>query len=108
MTAAQARWEREHPEGRQKRERHARQDAREFVAAAKAGKPCVDCGIEYPTYVMDFDHRDGTDKVCSVARMVSQGWSLPRIAAEIAKCDLRCANCHRIKTWSPEKRRGRG
>jgi len=60
--------------------------------------PCVDCGESDPI-VLDFDHRPGTKK--SHRRGVSQlaGWaSIATLEAEVAKCDVRCANCHRRKT----------
>lgn len=51
--------------------------------------------------VLDFDHRPGTDKVANVSRMMPAGtfedW-LARVTEEIAKCDVVCANCHRIRT----------
>lgn len=58
--------------------------------------PCVDCGVRYPHYVMDFDHRDGSKKVAAVAAMHTSGWAT--VVSEIAKCDLVCANCHRERT----------
>jgi hypothetical protein len=59
--------------------------------------PCVDCGIS-DVRVLEFDHRDGTTKVRAVALLAGQGFGLARVQAEIAKCDVRCANCHRIRT----------
>jgi hypothetical protein len=57
---------------------------------------CVDCGATDPR-ILDFDHRDRTAKRAEVSRLMSSGsWSL--IVAEIAKCDVRCANCHRRRT----------
>jgi hypothetical protein len=47
---------------------------------------------------MDFDHRDPETKHKGIAQMVAYGWSLERLAAEIAKCELVCANCHRLRT----------
>jgi hypothetical protein len=61
-------------------------------------KPCMDCGIKYPYYVMDFDHREGVEKTITPRSMVAQGWSFARIDAEVAKCDVVCANCHRERT----------
>jgi hypothetical protein len=58
--------------------------------------PCVDCGESDPE-VLDFDHRDGDSKMKNVTDMLMHfAWS--KIEIEIAKCDVRCANCHRRKT----------
>lgn len=60
------------------------------------GRSCVDCGENDPV-VLEFDHRDGVEKEDAVARLiVSCRWA--EVAAEIAKCDVRCANCHRRRT----------
>lgn len=57
--------------------------------------PCLDCGGAYPPEVMEFDHVRG-QKVMSIGGMFSQAWE--RVLAEVAKCDLVCAICHRIRT----------
>ena len=59
--------------------------------------PCVDCG-EFDPIVLEFDHKDNTDKFESVTQMVVNNASWEKIAAEIQKCDVRCANCHRRRT----------
>lgn len=59
--------------------------------------PCMDCGGKFPPYVMDFDHRDPSTKICKVSSLVYSS-SEQLLMAEIAKCDLVCANCHRIRT----------
>ena len=59
--------------------------------------PCVDCGGTFPPYVMDFDHVRGT-KVEVLSLMANRMRSIDEIDAEIAKCDLVCANCHRIRS----------
>lgn len=59
--------------------------------------PCQDCGIKYPPYVLDFDHRPGEIKLFNVGR-TSKAGSLKRLLEEIAKCDLVCSNCHRERT----------
>ncbi|MGH2472088.1 MAG: hypothetical protein ACRDG6_06765 [Candidatus Limnocylindria bacterium] len=57
--------------------------------------PCVDCG-ESNLIVLDFDHlRDKTD---DVADMVALGRPWSEIESEIAKCQVRCANCHARRT----------
>lgn len=58
--------------------------------------PCRDCGRRFPTVCMDFDHKDQSDKKGIVSRMMTA--SLDRLLAEIAKCDVVCSNCHRIRS----------
>jgi hypothetical protein len=60
--------------------------------------PCEDCGGRFPACAMDFDHRPGQTKVKAVSRMASS--KLERLLAEAAKCDIVCANCHRLRTYS--------
>lgn len=69
----------------------------DFVNSLK-NKQCMDCGIVYPPYVMDFDHRDPSEKINTISRIIRDMWSKKRILSEIEKCDLICANCHRIRT----------
>lgn len=58
---------------------------------------CVDCG-EMDLRVLDFDHVERSTKFMTVAKMVTGCWSLNKIKEEIAKCVVRCANCHRKRT----------
>jgi len=59
--------------------------------------PCVDCG-ESNIVVLEFDHRRPELKEAMISVLVSTGSSIKRLQTEIDKCDVRCANCHRIKT----------
>ncbi len=71
---------------------------REYVYAAKDG-PCMDCGGSFHHSAMDFHHRDPSQKTDSISKMVVRG-GIERLKEEIAKCDLICANCHRIRHWN--------
>jgi hypothetical protein len=59
--------------------------------------PCVDCGEDDPV-VLDFDHIDVASKLVAIAVLVRRVVSRRRVEAEIAKCEVRCANCHRRRT----------
>lgn len=56
---------------------------------------CVECGVEEPA-CLEFHHVEG-EKRSSVAGLLADGRPLERIRAEIAKCELLCANCHRLE-----------
>ena len=58
--------------------------------------PCITCGESDPI-VLEFDHREGTEKIESISNLVSHS-SWERIKNEIEKCDVLCANCHRRKS----------
>lgn len=58
--------------------------------------PCTDCGGTFPPACMDFDHRPGTHKASSVSSLYSA--KRGKLQQEIAKCDLVCKVCHRIRT----------
>jgi hypothetical protein len=82
---------------RKKAERHIAVDRLKSV-------PCKDCGLSYPPYVMDFDHRDPTCKENEINHLLNKTtapWA--RILGEIAKCDVVCVRCHRMRTWRPPK-----
>ena len=60
--------------------------------------PCMDCGNRYPAYVMDFDHRDPATKRFKISNGVGQRYGVQTMLDEMAKCDVVCANCHRVRT----------
>ena len=57
--------------------------------------PCVDCG-QTDIIVLQFDHLANKER--DVANMLTGSWSWSAIEKEIAKCEVVCANCHRIRT----------
>ena len=78
----------------------AKKKSSEYYQARKApidnylkNHPCVDCGFS-DYRALDFDHVRG-EKLDTVSQMWSKPW--PIIAAEIAKCEVRCRNCHHIR-----------
>jgi len=57
--------------------------------------PCTDCGVQYPPWVMDFDHVDG-GKLAGISNMLTN--SVRTVLEEVAKCEVVCSNCHRQRT----------
>lgn len=76
---------------------NTKQEIRRAVATLK-DRPCEDCRQTFDPVCMDFDHRPGEIKAKGIARMIGDGATLEQVLAEVAKCDLVCANCHRIRT----------
>jgi hypothetical protein len=59
----------------------------------------MDCKGKFPYYVLDFDHRDPNLKKFSLNRMhLRNSWE--QMIEEIAKCDVVCANCHRVRSYT--------
>ena len=71
----------------------------EMIALVDSFKevPCEDCGGTFPPVCMDFDHRDGEHKVGNISRL-RKTHSFDTVLKEMCKCDVVCANCHRIRT----------
>jgi hypothetical protein len=69
------------------------------IRKLKEDNPCMDCGVKYPYYVMDFDHVNGK-KTTHISEMIQQGMARWKIFSEVTKCELVCANCHRERTHS--------
>jgi 5-methylcytosine-specific restriction endonuclease McrA len=76
----------------------------------KKDRPCSDCGIKYPYYVMQFDHLN--DKKYPISKLVNSN-NMKKLELELAKCEVVCANCHAERThqrgvaqlverWSPK------
>jgi hypothetical protein len=74
-------------------------EKKRIVEELKVSTPCADCKKKFPPVCMDFDHVRGV-KRSGIAKMVVQTFSVEALREEIAKCDLVCANCHRIRTYA--------
>jgi hypothetical protein len=71
--------------------------ARGHVLGLLTKARCADCGLADPL-VLEFDHIG--NKTAGVSFLVREGYRLARIKAEIACCEIVCANCHRRRTTS--------
>lgn len=74
-----------------------REIKRQWICEYLIENPCVDCG-EADILVLEFDHRGDEPKRKDVVVMINSTYSLAAVQAEVAKCDVRCANCHKRKT----------
>lgn len=75
-----------------------RQAALDALGEYLFAHPCADCG-EADLRVLDFDHREGTRKRAEVMKLAQDGYSVRVVMAEVAKCDVRCRNCHARVTY---------
>lgn len=67
---------------------------RKLTLVMEFDNKCHDCGYEGPPFMFDFDHRNPEEKTCGVGDYKS----LAKMREEALKCDLVCANCHRMRT----------
>lgn len=72
-----------------------RQRHMEMLLGLLRERPCVDCGEADPI-VLELDHVSGLKRAGISEMLGSFSWRT--IEQEIAKCEVRCANCHRRKT----------
>ena len=99
---AQRAWRVENPEKhRELRRLGQRKRLNDRIARSqsiKIGRGCADCGFNTHPEALDFDHLPGTQKKANVSALIRGRWSWERIQKEIDKCEVVCANCHRIRT----------
>lgn len=75
-----------------------RSDWKRKLADMLGGK-CVDCGYDKHLAALEFDHINRETKAHTVSNMISQTrYSWDDCVAETLKCELRCSNCHAIRT----------
>jgi hypothetical protein len=95
------------PESWKKRKEYYKKDVKErhsknikIIQEEKLKRGCACCGYRENAFALDFDHLDPNSKVEGVSRMSSR--NIKKIKEEILKCQVLCANCHRIKTHDTE------
>ena len=96
---AQARYYRENKVKLQNLKRERTNKLRLYIQEIKSNTPCTDCGIQYPSYIMDFDHipeRGKKEYDISNLKLFS---SIEVLKQEIEKCEVVCSNCHRHRSW---------
>lgn len=71
-------------------------ERRILIDKIKIESGCIDCPYDENPAALQFDHRNPKDKLFRIS--TSWGVSMVRLMAEIAKCDIRCANCHAVRT----------
>ena len=73
-----------------------RREIREFVLDLRKQQSCAHCGFDSCYAALDFHHPDGKPDF-RIAEATQRGWSKKRILAEVAKCVVLCATCHRVE-----------
>lgn len=92
--ASTRRYRERYPERARESGIRQRQTRREWLAAIKAERGCARCGIADPR-VLDFHHNEAESKELAVSQLVVRA-SWQAVLDEVAKCEVLCANCHRI------------
>lgn len=67
-----------------------------FITAYKTASGCAICGFNENPICLDLDHIDPSEKEFSISDLPKRSWKV--ILAEVAKCQVLCALCHRLKT----------
>lgn len=78
---------------------------REFIRQYKVEKGCIDCGYNAHHAALDLDHVRGK-KMFTMGSFGGRSWA--QLMAELEKCEVRCANCHRLKTWKTHWNKQKG
>jgi hypothetical protein len=84
-----------------KKHREAMAKVLEELHLFKEKSGCFDCRNKFPHYVLEFDHKPEFKKLDGVYRVL-RNYGPEMAWAEVAKCDVVCSNCHKIRTYSRE------
>ncbi len=75
------------------RSKQSRQDRRNWFTEIKSEMKCNRCGFSH-TAALDFHHKDPGEKEFKISDI--RHGSKEKILKEINKCEILCANCHRV------------
>ena len=75
---------------------------RVVLAKIKVASGCIDCGYNAHSVALDFDHVEPSKKLFSISSEIGRH-SWDEIMEEVEKCEIRCSNCHRVKTEKARK-----
>jgi len=95
-TEAVRRYRERHPKRGAQHTRVTKQAHRALLSEIKLERGCADCSYRGAPEALDFDHLPGSDKRRNVGAMLGYSWEA--ILSEVDKCEVVCANCHRIRT----------
>ena len=91
-SASTRKWQAKNKEWQAEYAKQRRKERYDLAWSIKAERGCGECGERDPR-CLDFHHRDKDSKVADVANMM--GHNMETLRAEMEKCDVVCANCHR-------------
>lgn len=91
---------------RNREQRHAYRRHRAYTMRVnlleKLGNKCAHCGLEHDgqnTPVFDFHHKDPSTKLFNINMNHIDRYSKEKVMKEAEKCEIVCANCHRLHHW---------
>ncbi len=91
-------WYERHKDKVIERKKQRQQEIWNWFRRYKSTLCCMDCGISHPA-VLQFHHRNKTEKSFTISSIVSRATSIKQITNEIKKCDVLCVNCHAKRHW---------
>lgn len=91
------------PRGIDKAESHRRAKffAKEKAVLYKGGK-CIECGYDKHLMALEFHHRNPVEKEFDPSNKLNSINQFEKFKDEFDKCDLLCANCHKVKHFNEE------
>jgi hypothetical protein len=94
-------WHRENRDASNASNRKYKQSLRDLINEYKKAGVCVRCGVgDYR--ILDFHHIDPAQKKFELNTGLKKSMGARALLDEIAKCELVCANCHRLLHWEEE------